>query len=53
VTAAADAHHAARRINRDPGVVRRVVWLYEQMAPADADQTLDAVRVAAGGAGVV
>jgi tetratricopeptide (TPR) repeat protein len=53
VTAAAHAHHAARRINRDAGVVRRVVWLYEQMAPADADQKLDAVRIAAGGAGVV
>ena len=30
------AHRAARAINRDAGVMRRVAWLNEQMAPADA-----------------
>ncbi|PYR69647.1 MAG: hypothetical protein DMF88_05225 [Acidobacteria bacterium] len=29
-------HRAARAINRDAGVMRRVAWLNEQMAPADA-----------------
>lgn len=47
VAAAVEAHTAARRINRDAGVVRRVQWLYEQMTPVDRDaRLLPALRAA-------
>ena len=35
-------------INRDAGVIRRVAWLNEQVAPADATGLLSAVRTELG-----
>ncbi|HEY5908215.1 MAG TPA: tetratricopeptide repeat protein, partial [Vicinamibacteria bacterium] len=42
--AAAESHRAARARNRDDGVVRRVQWLYDALAPADPDGLLAAAR---------
>ena len=44
LTDAVAAHSAARAINGDAGVIRRVAWLNEQMAPADPTGLLAAVR---------
>ena len=52
LTPAIEAHRSARAINRDAGVVGRVVWLYDQMAPADAAGQLETARAAVGGTGV-
>ena len=52
LTPAIEAHRSARAINRDAGVVGRVVWLYDQMAPADAAGQLETARAAVGVTGV-
>ena len=52
LAAAIAAHRSARAINRDVGVVGRVVWLYDQMAPGDAARQLDTARAAVGGTGI-
>ena len=52
LTEAVAAHRAARAINRDAGVLRRIAWLNEQMAPADAEGLLAALRVEHGVGGV-
>jgi len=43
-TAAADCHRAARALNSDEGVVRRVRWLYDALAPSDPRGLLAAAR---------
>jgi len=42
--AAAECHRAARELNSDQGVVRRVRWLYRALAPCDPAGLLDAAR---------
>ena len=43
------AHAAARELNRDTGVIARVLRLYETMAPVDNQSLLNQVREAARG----
>jgi tetratricopeptide (TPR) repeat protein len=47
LTAAAEAFQAARAINQDPGVVRRVLRLLDTLALADTARVLAQVRAAA------
>ncbi len=49
---AVEAHRSARAVNRDVGVVGRVLWLYDQLAPGDASRHVEAARAAVGGTGV-
>ena len=46
---AVKAHHAARAVNRDEGVINRLVWLYDALAPADPGDRLRPAREAAQG----
>ena len=46
---AADAYRAARAINRDPGIVSRVLRLFDALAVADTEGALAGVRAAAAG----
>lgn len=49
VAEAAEAYRAARAINKDAGVVGRVLRLFDTLAEADAAGTLAGVRAAAAG----
>jgi tetratricopeptide (TPR) repeat protein len=48
-TEAVEAYHSARRINRDAGVVKRVLLLFDALAVLDKDGALAGVRSAAAG----
>lgn len=49
IAAASEAYRAARAINKDAGVVGRVLRLFDTLAEADAAGVLAGVRAAAGG----
>jgi tetratricopeptide (TPR) repeat protein len=46
---AVKSHNAARAVNRDEGVINRLVWLYDALAPADPGDRLRPAREAARG----
>lgn len=51
VDAAVEAHVAARAVNRDPGVIARVLWHYDRLAEVDPAGSLTRARAAALGSG--
>lgn len=49
VAAAVEAYRAARAINKEVGIVGRVLRLFDALTPADMDGLLTGVRAVAGG----
>jgi len=52
VAAAITAYRAARAINKDAGIVKRVLRLFDELAKSDSNGVLVEVRVAAAGESV-